>query len=198
MDTTYHHGALRETLVTDGRQLLVEQGLDAVSLRELARRAGVSHGAPRRHFADRDALLAAIAARGFDDLTDVLRTAARQDGLEARLTAYAHAFVRYALENGPLLALMFGTKTDADAAPVVVEAAGRFFALGATLLGQPEGAPTGPLPYLVAATLEGISSLVVAGRLPSERVDEVVEAAVAMLLPAIRAQSGETGSDVRG
>jgi AcrR family transcriptional regulator len=187
VESTYHHGSLREALLAEGRRLLIEQGPDAVTLRELARRTGVSHAAPRRHFADRDALLAAIAARGFDELTEALRSAARRDDLRARLTAYAHAHVRFAVENGPLLTLMFSRRSGAGSSPDV-EAAARFFALGGELLGEDPAGPVGPLPYLLAATLEGISSLVVAGRLPAAGVEGVVDEAVGMLLPKVDAQ----------
>src|SRR6185369_1592988 len=60
---------LRERLVATGVALVAEQGSSAVSLREIARRAGVSHGAPRRHFPTHQALLAAIAGRGYHDLS---------------------------------------------------------------------------------------------------------------------------------
>lgn len=189
MDAGYHHGALRETLLTEARRLLVEDGLEAVTLRELARRAGVSHAAPARHFADRDALLDALRDRGFDELTAALEHAADSGALGDRLTAYGRAHALFALDNGPLVALMFGRK-----APAGDAAAARFFALGARLLGEaPTGAP-GPLPYLVAATFEGIASLVAAGRLPRDRLDEVVAAAVRTLLPAVRAQQQDAAA----
>ncbi|MGH1550395.1 TetR/AcrR family transcriptional regulator [Leifsonia poae] len=186
MDSTYHHGSLREALLAEGRRLLAEEGPAAVTLRELARRTGVSHAAPSRHFADRDALLAALAAEGFDELTADLRRSAENDDLEDRLTSYARAHVRFAIENGPLVALMFARKPlpgEPDA-----EAAARFYALGAELLGEAPGEPVGPMPYVLAGTLEGIGALVVAGRLAPDRVDAVVDEAVSMLLPRVREQ----------
>ena len=186
MDSTYHHGSLREALLAEGRRLLLEKGPEAVTLRELARRTGVSHAAPSRHFADRDALLAALAAEGFDQLTRRLQASAGIASLEERLSDFAHAHVRFAVENGPLMALMFGRKPrpgEPDA-----EAAQRFYALGAELLGEAPGAPVGPVPYVLAGTLEGIGALVVSGRLAPDAVDTVVDEAVAMLVPRVRAQ----------
>lgn len=183
MDTSYHHGDLRETLLAEGRRLLVEQGVEAVTLRELARRAGVSHAAPSRHFRDRDALLEAIAARGFESLTAALRDADRLDGQEARLTSYAHAHIAFARDQGPLMSLMFGTH--ATPGGPLDAAAARFFALGAELLGQRADGDPGALPFLVAGMFEGIAGLVIAGRLAPERVDAVVADAVAMLLPRL-------------
>lgn len=64
---TYHHGRLREALVEAAREIIEEEGADALTVREVARRAGVSPGAPFRHFADKQALIAAVA-------TDALRS----------------------------------------------------------------------------------------------------------------------------
>lgn len=198
MDVSYHHGSLREALLTEGRRLLVDRGPEAVTLRELARRTGVSHAAPSRHFADRDALLAALAAEGFGELEQRLREAARRDDLVERLTGYARAHVRFAIDNGPLVALMF-SRRPAPGEPDA-EAAQRFYALGAELLGEPPGVPVGPIPYVLAGTLEGIGALVVAGRLAPERADGVVDEAVAMLLPRVRDQLARStaGSGARG
>ncbi|CAN5239833.1 TetR/AcrR family transcriptional regulator [soil metagenome] len=184
MENAYHHGSLRNSLLADGRKLLVSRGVEAVSLRELARRSGVSHAAPSRHFTDRDALLAALAAEGFQDLTAVLEVASREQDLDSQLKSYAHGFVRFAVENGPLVALMFGTKSGSGSHPE--GAADQYFRRGAELLGEKTSSPTLHAAYLVAATLEGISSLVINGRLPSSELEGVVDAAVSMLLKAIR------------
>jgi AcrR family transcriptional regulator len=187
VSTPYHHGSLRETLVAEGRQLLMEEGPHAVTIRGLAKRAGVSHSAPLRHFRDRDALLDAIAAEGFDELTTALGHAERHTDLRDRLREYAHAHVHFALENGPLMDLMFtGTPRGQDSS--AAQAANRFFTQGASMLGEQGQARLGPLPFVLAGTLEGISSLVSAGRLPPDQMDEVTDTAVGLLLPAILEQ----------
>lgn len=182
MPTPYHHGSLRDSLLEAGRQQLIDEGVASLTLRGLAKRVGVSHSAPLRHFGDRDALLDAIAAAGFAELIGELEAAAQLPGLQARLSRYARAHARFALDNGPLLELMFSARPGDGAAE---RAAATFFALGGSLLGEQADREPGPLPYLLAATLEGIGSLVSSGRLPVERVDEVVDAAVDMLLPAV-------------
>ncbi|WP_267423650.1 MULTISPECIES: TetR/AcrR family transcriptional regulator [unclassified Curtobacterium] len=187
MSTPYHHGSLREVLVTEGRQLLMEEGAQAVTIRGLAKRAGVSHSAPLRHFPDRDALLDAIAAEGFDELTAALGAADRHEDLHARLSEYAHAHVRFAAENGRLMELMF-TGGPREASSPASQAATRFFAQGAAMLGEHGHGRPGPLPFLVAGMLEGISALASTGRLAADQVDEVTDAAVALLLPAVRGQ----------
>src|SRR5258708_19324023 len=72
----YHHAHLEETLLKTAIQLIGEVGPAGFTLREVARRAGVSHNAPYRHFADREELLAAVAAQGFRELTRAIREAA--------------------------------------------------------------------------------------------------------------------------
>ena len=96
--TTYHHGDLRAALVRAGSRLLERKGISGLSLREVARRAGVSHNAPYRHFPDRESLLAAIAAEGFSTLGERLKG---QVGREK-----AQAYVRFAIENPQRFRLM--------------------------------------------------------------------------------------------
>jgi len=193
---SYHHGSLREELVREGRELLIAEGQQAVTVRELARRIGVSHAAPLRHFRDRDAILDAIAADGFDELRGHLEAARGPGDLEPRLTAYVRAHVRFAQRNGHLMQLMFaapaeGARVERDSE--TQSSAQRFFVLGAELLGEPDPAVMGPLPFLLAATTEGISALAASGRIPSDRMDDVIVAAVRMLMPQIEHQLGETG-----
>ena len=71
---TYHHGDLYTALLTAGEEVLAERGLQGFTMRECARRAGVSHAAPKHHFQDVSGFLTAIAARGFDHLTATLQT----------------------------------------------------------------------------------------------------------------------------
>ena len=71
----YHHGNLRSELLEQAERVLADRGAGALSLRELAREIGVSHAAPRRHFADKQALLDALAEDGFDRLGAELRAA---------------------------------------------------------------------------------------------------------------------------
>ena len=183
----YHHGSLRRTLLEEGRRLLLEKGERAVSLRELARRAGVSHAAPQRHFADRDALLAIVAAQGFDELTAQLVEARSPGDVRQRLAAYARGHVAFAVANGPLMELMFtrpGALARSDSA--TSRSAARFAALGATMFESEDGDRFDSLPWVLAATLEGIGGLAASGRLPLERVEEVTDHAVRVLLPAVQ------------
>jgi AcrR family transcriptional regulator len=104
----YHHGDLRRALL-DAAEALLAEGEAAPGLRAVARRAGVSHAAPYRHFADRAALLAAVAARGFRELADRMAHAAAAAGdARARLAALGEAYVGFALDRPAAFRLMFG------------------------------------------------------------------------------------------
>ncbi|MFF4034242.1 TetR/AcrR family transcriptional regulator [Streptomyces sviceus] len=105
MDVT---GFLRERLVDAGVELVLSEGTASVGLREIARRAGVSHGAPRRYFPTHRALLSAIARRGFEELD--ARSAAATAGTAGprdELAALARVYVTYALERRGMFELMF-------------------------------------------------------------------------------------------
>jgi AcrR family transcriptional regulator len=97
--TTYHHGDLPATILGAAAKMLEREGLAGLSLREAARRAGVSHSAPYRHFPDRDALLSALAAQGVEQLIKELEGRSGRD--------MAQAYVQFALAHPQLYRLMF-------------------------------------------------------------------------------------------
>src|SRR5262245_3716514 len=98
---TYHHGDLRAVILTEAARLVADRGADRVSLRELARGAGVSHAAPAHHFTDRRGLFTALATQGFQLLAQAL-VAAR-----AQFTDAALAYVRFAIEHPGHYQVMF-------------------------------------------------------------------------------------------
>jgi len=106
----YHHGDLRQSLLEVALELIAEHGPDAFTLREAARQIGVSHSAPYRHFADKDALLIAIAEAGFTELYRLGREAAdaAADQPRARLRAFGEAYLRFAIEHPSQYRVMFG------------------------------------------------------------------------------------------
>ncbi|MFB7948298.1 TetR/AcrR family transcriptional regulator [Kitasatospora phosalacinea] len=97
---------LRERLVDAGVELVLAEGSGAVGLREIARRAGVSHGAPRRHFATHRELLSAVARRGFEELAGRF-AAVRGAGPRERVAGAARAYLVYAVERRGMYELMF-------------------------------------------------------------------------------------------
>jgi AcrR family transcriptional regulator len=110
----YHHGNLRPALVRAAMELLEESGESALSLRAVARRAGVSPAAPYRHYADREALVSAVAAVGYRELAERLSAAHPSPSTPEQLAAVAIAYVQFALERPALFRIMFGEPCDRD------------------------------------------------------------------------------------
>lgn len=104
----YHHGDLRATLLAVAARWLDERGAETLTLRELARAAGVSHAAPYHHFAGREALLAGVAENAFDRLADSLAAAATAPDAAHALLDIGEAYVREALAHPARFRLMFG------------------------------------------------------------------------------------------
>ena len=105
----YHHGDLRRAIVTSALELLRETRSLEFSLRELARRAGVSHNAPYKHFADKRELLAAISGAGFEMLTKLMASEmARLSDPREQLFAMLRAYIDHGVGNPALYTLMFG------------------------------------------------------------------------------------------
>jgi AcrR family transcriptional regulator len=104
----YHHGNLREALLEAAIQLIAEIGPTAFTLREVARRAGVSHNAPYRHFRDKDELLAAVGNQGFQELNEaMLEESKQQSNALDRLKHAGLAYVAFALRRPEHFTVMF-------------------------------------------------------------------------------------------
>ena len=185
-DKPYHHGSLRTALLDQAERTLRESGAEQLSLRELARQVGVSHAAPRRHFADRQALLEALAESGFERLGAVLRAAVEGagDDFPARLEATAQAYIRFATRDAALLELMFAGKHREPSGSLQVAAEEAFAVLFELIeQGQAEGAlqPGEPerVGLVLFATIQGIAALITGGMIAPEQLDELVADAVA-------------------
>lgn len=125
----YHHGELRQALVAAARQLIDEGEEGALSLREVARRVGVTYAAPYHHFADKQALIAAVAAEGFQTLRADMSAAEEgtPDPFE-RLAAQGRAYVQFAVRHPALYRTMFQREiTDPECYPELHEAADACF-----------------------------------------------------------------------
>jgi AcrR family transcriptional regulator len=189
----YHHGNLRSALLEQAEQIVDERGAQALSLRELAREIGVSHAAPRRHFADRQALLDALAEEGFERLGDELQRAVRRAGtpFAARLHALSQAYISFAARHVALLELMFAGKQRAGAERVR-ESADRAFATAVAAIAEAQA--SGELragdPARVAvvafATWQGLAAMANGGMVEAAPVSEVVTDAIDQLLDGLR------------
>ncbi|MDJ1131244.1 TetR/AcrR family transcriptional regulator [Streptomyces iconiensis] len=110
--TAYHHGDLRAACLRAARELLEEDGSAALSMRAVARRAGVSPTAPYRHFPEREALVSAVAAEGYRELAEHLLAAHPSPATPNELAAVAVAYVRFALDHPALFRAMFAEPCD--------------------------------------------------------------------------------------
>ena len=164
----YHHGDLRSALLDAAIELIAERGLTGLSLRECARRAGVSHGAPARHFPDKNALVLAIAQQGFEQLAAAGVAAMQEvaDPIE-RLDAYGVAYVRFAVEQPVLFRVMFSGQfelpapdgVDAGSFELLVAAARAIVGEDDELLGA---IASWSLPH-------GLAMLLLDGRIPADQ-----------------------------
>ena len=118
--TTYHHGDLPAALLSATAEAIEDTGLRALSLREVARRAGVSHAAPAHHFGNREGLLTAFAVQGFERFTAALR-AAPGDGPVELMRARARAYVRFAIDHRAHFEVMWRPELCDTDDPALVE-----------------------------------------------------------------------------
>ena len=165
--TAYHHGDLRSALLQASLALIDELGIGALSLREVARKAGVSHNAPYHHFKDRGSLLAALAEDGFAALAQEMADArVAAPNARARLEACGLAYIRFAQESPARFKLMFRpelTGPDAEAAVAQSSTAALDTLTTAIIEAQAGGlAPAGdprPLVLTCWAAVHGLASL---------------------------------------
>jgi AcrR family transcriptional regulator len=200
----YHHGNLREALVEAALALIGETGPAGLTIAEAARRAGVSPGAPYRHFRDAEALLAEVALRGFESLATAL-TQAWNGGKPELIQAFENlgrAYLAFARSEPAYYAAMFEARVDAEAHPGLLAASDRAFAvlrdaadtLTAAALGR--GRPPALMVALhVWAMSHGIASLFCrpdAGRrkLPMSP-EELLEAGVLLYLQSLGLAGGK-------
>ena len=119
----YHHGDLRRALIDASLELIQEKGAQGLTLREAARRVGVSHAAPYRHFADKEALLAAVAEEGFRGLHDAMVVARdKRESLVEKYRATGVAYVEFAVAKPNHFGVMFGPQLNTEDHPALEEA----------------------------------------------------------------------------
>jgi len=180
----YHHGDLRAALMRAALEML-EAG-EQLSLRAAARRAGVSTGAPYRHFADREALESALAVHGLRELMSALTAGKRRPASAADVGELAVEYVRFALRRPALFQLMFGQECD-DQDDERVRAAGALHDFLESVMAEvfPQSDP-GPLATAGWSLAHGLAFLHLDGKLPSTDpavVRERVRSTFAAVLP---------------
>lgn len=201
----YHHGDLRNALIRAGQALLAEEGAAGLDLRKVARAAGVSHAAPYRHFADKQALLAAIAEEGFHQLTAGMDAALAQAPGNAgdQLERLARAYVQFALDQPAHMREMFsGLTVERAAYPQLYAAAKQAFRRVVQVVerGQARGeiGPGDPanLSMVAWTQIHGIAMLLIEDQLPGIRGDQqAIAGLIAHCMHTLYAGLGQRGSD---
>lgn len=161
----YHHGDLRRALVDAAMELLAEGGTEALGLRELARRVGVSAAAPYRHFKDKQALIQAVAAAGFERFYTEVEGA--KDGLppDEQFAAMAEAYVRFALRYPRLYKLMFSSELGRFEDKDLRRAADAAYASLAVAAAKEDPEAPGEAAIAAWAFVHGLSMLLLDGQL---------------------------------
>jgi len=203
---SYHHGDLRAALLTEAAAMITEGGTEGVTMREMGRRLGVSRAAPYRHFPDKTALLVAVAAAGFDRLTDRLQkidAAAPRSGVE-RFRSMGEAYVRFALENPAHYRLMYGEEALArEDVPELREAANALFEQLVDLIkthqrgGGIKRQDPRTQAYVAWSAVHGLASLMIEGQIRAAvDVDALIRQTTRTVLDGMRVRRprGKAGS----
>jgi AcrR family transcriptional regulator len=156
----YHHGDLKRSLIAAGLVLLEEKGASALGLREIARLVGVSAAAPYRHFADRKALLEAVAAEGFRSFSGAMARAAEGMAEAEQLAAMAFAYVRFALDQPALFRLMFSAELHPYRDPDLKEQAEAAYATIAVAAAREDKSAPGEMAVTCWSFVHGLAMLV--------------------------------------
>lgn len=168
----YHHGDLRRVLLAAAEAELTEKGVEAFSLRGVAKRAGVSHAAPAYHFSDAPGLLTELAAQGYERFIDMQlrRKKNARKNARAQLAASGLAYIDFAVANPALFRLMFASDRPDKSAEVLVKAADLAFDalvedIRRITVRNPYDDPLAMTDVLAAwAVAHGLADLMVAGR----------------------------------
>jgi AcrR family transcriptional regulator len=178
---SYHHGNLKQALLEASLEIIRQAGPGAFTLREVARRAGVSHNAPYRHFRNKEELLAALAAEGFDRLTAAMSKAAESaSGALERLRLSGRGYVEFALRHPQHFAVMFEVPWQYDSYPQTQAAGARAFGTLVRSIEacQAEGIlPAGdarPFALLAWSMVHGVAKLAINGRLTLSETADVL------------------------
>jgi AcrR family transcriptional regulator len=172
--TPYHHGDLKNALIKAGVEILAEEGLGGLSLRKVAKQAGVSHAAPYSHFADKQALIAAISTEGFKQLFSQIKSVAEKyrGDPETLLIETAWAYVQFALNAPDRFKLMFSSVLEKEKEyPDFVEISQRNFQQLVDIVEICQGAgvlKAGDLDFIalsVWGTVHGFVSLLLEGQI---------------------------------
>lgn len=178
----YHHGDLKNALIAAGLDILAKQGAGALSLRSVAKKVGVSHAAPYAHFADKQALIAAISTAGYERLYEALRVVAAQHEHDAarQLVEAAWVYVRFALDDPEHFKATLSAAVEKEKDyPAFVEVSKKSFTLVVHIVQACQKAgvlPQGPADLVavgVWSLMHGLVSLLLENQIPRTLVDRM-------------------------
>jgi AcrR family transcriptional regulator len=193
----YHHGDLRAACLRAAMELLEESGATALSLRAVARRAGVSPAAPYRHYANREVLISAVAAVGYRELAAHLAAAHPAPSTPDDLAAVAVAYVQFALQRPALFRVMFGEPCDPNSSERVDAVTAISEYVGAIVRRCYPVADPEALSTAVWALVHGLAFLHLDGKLDSS-TPAVVSDRVRAAVHAVHTASNATSQAVAG
>ena len=210
---TYHHGDLRAALLRAAGALLAERGVEGFTLRECARRAGVSHGAPAHHFGDAAGMLTAYAAQGYGRMTALMHAyqeQAAKDG-SSLLKAAGLAYIDFAVANRAQFQLMFRSdRLNGEDEDFKAAAQGAYAMLSGAMHAAASGAAADPLigdrMLLAWSAVHGFATLVLEGQLAHHYAGQssrdfaraAGERLVALLGPVLGDHTGDRTGDGKG
>lgn len=176
-ENRYHHGNLRQALLDAATAEISEHGPGAISLRSIARRAGVSHAAPTHHFGDRAGLLSAVAAEGFRRMNQAMVAAAT--GTDNRFIAVGRAYVDFAIAHPGEFAVMFRPELlDHSDTELAANSAAAYQQLYDGIAAMPPDTRGTEAPEIIAARawslVHGLATLIINGSLPAD--DQLIDA----------------------
>lgn len=194
----YHHGDLKNALIKAGVEILAKEGIEGLSLRKVAQRAGVSHNAPYSHFPDKQSLIAAISTEGFKQLYDELdaEILSYPDDPRRQLQEGAGAYVRFAMDNTDTFKIMFsGVLEKEKEYPAFVEISHQTFerVVDVVRACQDAGILRSTPPEIMAVAIwgqiHGMISLMLEGQIPHSVLDrfevrDMVFIALNQMIPA--------------
>lgn len=190
----YHHGNLRESLLRVAEESMEKNGVKGLTLRELSRELGVSHTSPLRHFANKRALLDALAVRGFERLSATLSRAVKGRGQDfsARLIRLATTYVGFQMKHPVLCAMMFEAKHRSDASPELRRTSDEAFSHGPSIFAEgqakgevAEGDPA-RLSLVAFAALQGLVAISTDGKFKGIPLDILVPEVIERIIVGLR------------
>jgi AcrR family transcriptional regulator len=197
--SAYHHGDLRAALLAEATAMITEGGVASVTMRALGQRLGVSRAAAYRHFAGKTALLVAVAANGFDRLSDRLQATGadcKQSSGE-RLRHLGEEYVLFALENPAQYRLMYGKEALArNDLPELGKTAKALFDQFADVIrshqqsGILKRQDPHALAYVAWSAVHGLASLVIEGQIQgTDDIDGLIRLTTKTVLDGMRVRS---------